>query len=172
MAPATAPTLREKAAQWQASRKDVRGSTTIQHRTALGRVLPILGTSPVDAIRVDDVQELVDALVAEGKARETIRKSRTALAMVLDYVRVRPNPARDRLVRLPLEEPAEVEPPIAEHVEAVAWLLPANYLIARTRRDRGSRWRARGREGRRPRREPESVARASQGRQDSKGALG
>ena len=27
------------------------------------------------------------------------------------------------------EEPEEVEPPFAEHVEAVAWLLPAHYLI-------------------------------------------
>jgi hypothetical protein len=31
-------------------------------------------------------------------------------------------------VRLPLEEPEEVEPPIAEHVEAVVWLLAPPYL--------------------------------------------
>lgn len=32
-------------------------------------------------------------------------------------------------MKLPLEEPEEVEPPVAEHVEAVAWLLPVHYLI-------------------------------------------
>lgn len=29
----------------------------------------------------------------------------------------------------PLEEPEEVEPPIAEHFEAVGWLLAPSYLI-------------------------------------------
>ena len=83
-APVTAPTLREKA--WQRSRGDVRGSTVIQHRTALGRVLPVLGARPYDSITPEDVQDLVDKLAAEGKARETIRKSKTALAMVFKLV--------------------------------------------------------------------------------------
>lgn len=129
VARASAPTLREKAERWQASRTDVRSSTTIQHRTALARVLPILGTRSVDEITVDDVQELVDKLASEGKARESIRKSKTALAMVLDYARIDPNPARSKLVKLPLEEPDEIEPPIADHVEAAAWTLPTSYLI-------------------------------------------
>jgi integrase len=115
---------------WQASRKDVRYSTTVQHRTAVNRVLPVLGSRSVDAITPEDVQDLIDALVAEGKARETIRKSVTALAMVLDYARVSPNPARDRVVvKLPLSEPEEIEPPHADHVEAVAWILPVPYLV-------------------------------------------
>jgi integrase len=54
----------------------------------------------------------------------------TALAMVLDFAGVSPNPARDRVqVRLPREEPVEPEPPSADHVEAVAWLLPVPYLL-------------------------------------------
>jgi len=128
-APTTGPTLRAVSETWQASRVDVRESTTIQHRTALGRVLPILGMRTVDSITVDDVQDLVDTLHLDGKARESIRKSRTALAMVLDYARVRPNPARDKLVKLPLSEPDEVEPPIADHVEAVGWILSVPYLL-------------------------------------------
>jgi integrase len=127
--PVALPTLREKAAEWQATRTDVRASTVVQHQTALGRVVPLLGARSFDSITVDDVQDLVDKLAAEGKARESIRKSKTALAMVLDYARVRPNPARDKLVKLPLEEPDEIEPPIAEHVEAVAWLLTVPYLL-------------------------------------------
>jgi integrase len=70
-------------------------------------------------------------LASEGKARESIRKSVTALAMVLDYAGVNPNPARDRVtVKLPREEPEEPSPPIAEHVEAVYRLLPSKHRLA------------------------------------------
>lgn len=128
--PTTAPTLRAIAARWQESRVDVRASTTIQHRTALNRVLPLLGDRAIDAIAIADVAELVAKLAGEGKARESIRKSVTALAMVLDFAEISPNPARDRRqVRLPLEEPDETEPPSADHVEGVAWLLTVPYLL-------------------------------------------
>ena len=128
---AAAPTLRELAERWQASRVDVREATKVQHRTALGRVLPVLGDRRVDALAPADVAALVARLVDEGKARESIRKSVTALAMVLDFAGVSPNPARDRVqVRLPREEPTEPEPPSAEHVEAAAWLLNPAYLLA------------------------------------------
>jgi hypothetical protein len=40
------------------------------------------------------------------------------LAAVLDECGVDPNPARNKLIRLPHEEPAEIEPPTSEHVEA------------------------------------------------------
>ena len=74
---------------------------------------------PVDPsdwlIVAGDVAELVAHLVDEGKARESIRKSVTALAMVLDFAEISPNPARDRVkVKLPLEEPEEPEPPSAQ----------------------------------------------------------
>jgi integrase len=51
--------------------------------------------------------------------------------MVLDYADIQPNPARDRRhVRLPLEEPDEVEPPLADHVEACCWQLTPAYALA------------------------------------------
>jgi integrase len=125
-----APLLRDVARRWQASRVDVRESTTVQHRTALGRVLPLLGDRRIDAIAPADVAELVGKLADEGKARESIRKSVTALAMVLDFAGVTPNPARDRIqVKLPLEEPEEVYSPLADHVEEAAWLLSVPYLV-------------------------------------------
>lgn len=128
-APAS-PTLRAVAERWQASRVDVRESTRVQHRTALGRVLPILGDRRIDTLTVADVADLVAALDGEAKARESIRKSVTALAMVLDFHGVTPNPARDRIqVKLPREEPDEVEPPSAATVEAVGWLLTPAYLL-------------------------------------------
>lgn len=43
---------------------------------------------------------------------------------------IQPNPARDRVqVRLSRQEAQEPEPPSADHVEAVGWLLPAAYLL-------------------------------------------
>jgi integrase len=135
------PSLRESAQRWQESRVDVRDSTKIQHRVALARVLPILGERPVDKIAPADVAELVAELVGKGLRRESIRKTTTALAMVLDLAGAplcgrdsrgaAVNAARDRVVvKLPLEEPEEINPPTADHVEAVAWRLPVPYLIA------------------------------------------
>ncbi len=129
--PAKAPALAEVAARWQVSRVDVRDSTTTQHRVALGRVLPLLGSRRVDEIAPADVAGLVAKLAGENYARESIRKSITALSMVLDFAGIAPNPARDRVqVRLPLTEPEEIEPPSAEHVEAVARLLAPAYRFA------------------------------------------
>jgi integrase len=123
-------TLGRAAARWQASRVDVAEATTVQHRTALNRVLPILGEHRIDAIAPADVAELVSVLHADGKARESIRKSVTALAMVLDHAGINPNPARDRVnVRLPREEPEEPNPPTAAHVEAVYRLVPSRHRL-------------------------------------------
>jgi integrase len=127
---ARAPSLAEVAKRWQESRVDVRDSTTIQHRTALGRVLPVLGSLRIDSITPGDVAALVAKLTSEGYARESIRKSVTALAMALDFAGVSPNPARDRVqVRLPREEPEEINPPSAEHVEGVFRLMPSKHRL-------------------------------------------
>lgn len=129
--PEKAPALRLVAKRWQDSRVDVRDSTRIQHTTALGRVLPVLGDRPVDQLTAADVADLVTAMHEAGKARESIRKSLTALAMVLDFAGVSPNPARDRVqVRLPREEATEPEPPTADTVEAVLWRLTPAYALA------------------------------------------
>lgn len=127
--PERSPTLREVAERWQGSRRDVREATTLQHRTSLNHVNRLLGDRPHDAIGWQDVQRMIDVLANETRARESVRKCRTALAMVLDFAGVSPNPARDRRVKLPHEEPEEVEPPNADHVEAVGWLLSPSYLI-------------------------------------------
>lgn len=129
--PPKVPTLAETARRWQASRVDVRDSTTVQHRVALGRVLPELGARRLDELAAADIAALVGKLAADGYARESIRKSVTALAMVLDFAGIAPNPARDRVqVRLPRQEPKEPEPPSAEHVEKAARLLAPAYRLA------------------------------------------
>jgi integrase len=126
----TAPTLAEAAKRWQASRVDVAEATAAQHRSAVNRMLPVLGTKLVDELTPADVAELVAKLHADGKSRESIRKSINALAMTLDHAGVKPNPARDRVtVRLPREEPEELNPPTAEHVEAVLRRIPAKHRL-------------------------------------------
>jgi integrase len=129
--PVVAPTFADAAAAWQRSRVDVSEATTIQHRTALNRALPILGPTRIDALTAYDVAGLVAALRDDGKARESIRKTVTAIAMVLDYYDVQPNPARNRVVvKLPADDSEEPTPPTAEHIEAAYGRLPEQHRLA------------------------------------------
>jgi integrase len=123
-------TLSEACDRWRSSRVDVSDSTRTLHRVALNRVTPILGDRLVDGLTVDDVNELVTRLVAAGKKRETIKKSVTYLAAVLDENgRAVDNPARSKQIRFPYEERDELTPPSADHVEAVFWLLPTVHRL-------------------------------------------
>lgn len=124
-----AQTLTAACERWRESRVDVTESTRVLHRVALDRVLPILGTRPVDEITTADITELVTVLAAAGKKRETIRKSVKYLAAVLDECGLEPNPARAKSIRLPHEEYEEIVPPTAEHVEAVYRLLASAYRL-------------------------------------------
>jgi integrase len=127
----TSPTFAEFAARWQASRVDVRERTAIQHRTSLGRILPLLGAQPVGEITTADLAGVVAQLSADGIAPQSIRKSIAATAMVLDLAGIADNPARDRVqVRLPRTEADAIKPPLAEHDAVVGWVLPARYVVA------------------------------------------
>ena len=110
------------------------------HRVALDRVLPILGTRPADEITTAEVAALIAELHAASYKRETIYKSVTALAMVLDFANAplvgkdtrghAVNAARDRTtVRLPREEREELEPPTASHVAAVYRTVPSVHRL-------------------------------------------
>jgi integrase len=53
-----------------------------------------------------------------------------ALAMILDFAGVQPNPARDKIhVRLPREAKTQIQPPTAAQVLEVHRLLPARYRL-------------------------------------------
>jgi integrase len=55
----------------------------------------------------------------------------TGAAMVLDHAGAVPNPARDKLiVKVPREEPEQINPPTAEHVVSVYRLLPSKHRLA------------------------------------------
>lgn len=123
-------TLRSLAEAWKASRVDVAEGTMQTYRVALGRLLPRLGTTPVEKISAGTVAALVAELHEAGLRKQTIRKTVSVLAMVLDHARIEPNPARDRLtVKLPREERRQVQPPTADVLEAVLRLLPPRYRL-------------------------------------------
>jgi integrase len=129
---AAAPILTEASDRWRASRVDVSEATRVLHRVAMKRVTDVLGSRRVDDLTAADVADLVGKLASRGAKRETIRKSVTYLAMVLDhegYTGER-NVARNRVaVRLPREERAEIAPPSAGQVEAVIRALPARHRL-------------------------------------------
>lgn len=128
--PVAAPTLRGLARRWQASRVDVAEGTMQSYRVALGRLLPPLGDTPLEEIDAAAVAGLVADLHAAGLRKQTIRKTVSVLGMIFDHARVEPNPARDKLtVKLPREERRQVQPPTADHVEAVVRLLPSRYRL-------------------------------------------
>jgi integrase len=124
-----APTVEQACDRWRKGRVDVADGTRVLHRVALGRVVSVLGQRGLDQLTLEDVNELVVELARTGRKRETIRKSVKYLAAVLEDFGIEPNPARDKRVRLPHEEPVELEPPTAEHVEAVLRLLPHSYRL-------------------------------------------
>jgi integrase len=129
-APAGAETLKAVAERWKASRVDVAEGTMQTYRVALGRLLPRLGDTPIDKLDAQTVADFVAELHAAKLRKQTIRKTVSVLAMVLDHAGVQPNPARDKLtVRMPREERRELHPPTAEHVKAVVRLLPSQYRL-------------------------------------------
>jgi integrase len=130
--PEPSPTLAAAADTWRATRVDVAEQTRKMHRSDLARVFtaqPALRSKRIDELMVDDVAAVVAKLAEQGYKRETIKKSRDALAMVLDHYRVEPNVVRDKRVKLPKERRPHVPPPLAEHVERVAELLPRHHVL-------------------------------------------
>jgi hypothetical protein len=123
-------TVRPLAERWKASRVDVAAGTMQTYDVALGRILSRPGTKPFDKLDAQVVADMVTQLHADGLKKQTIRKTVSVLAMVLDHGRVEPNPARDKLtVKMPREERRHLEPPTADHVEAVPRLLPSKYRL-------------------------------------------
>jgi hypothetical protein len=88
--------------------------TAQTYRVALGRLLPRLGDVLLEKLDAQTVADLVAELHGAGLPKQTIRKTVSVLAMVLDHAGVQPNPARDKLlVKMPREERRELQPPTA-----------------------------------------------------------
>jgi integrase len=126
----SSPTFEQAARTWRASRVDVAASTSDQHRIQIEKLLPLIGTRRIDTLEPASFVDVVAELHKQGVARETIRKTLGAGAMVLDHAGLQPNPARDRAIKLPRSEPDEINPPSASDVETVYWTLPAKHRLA------------------------------------------
>jgi integrase len=120
-------TLREAARRWLASRIDVAEGTKHTYRVNLERFLPRLGQRDVKSLTVADITDLVAELGT--LQRESLRKTLSTLAQVLDHAGAEPNPVRSAKVKLPRGEKRHVQPPTAEHVEAAIRLLPKRYRL-------------------------------------------
>jgi hypothetical protein len=114
--------------RWRLARIDVAESTKTRNGLELERIGRLLGSDRVDELTPAVVAGFVAAL-AENYSRATIRKNLQTLQMVLDHAGLSPNVARDRQVRLPRGEQEEINPPSAEHVEAVFRLLPSKHRL-------------------------------------------
>jgi integrase len=126
----TAPTIDEAAEAWRRSRVDVSDGTMQTYVVAIGRLRSRIGSLKADEITSQRIAQLVAELAGAKLKKQTIRKTVSVLAMILDHIGVTPNPARDRqTVRLPREAKRIVDPPTAEHVAAVVRLLPARYRL-------------------------------------------
>jgi integrase len=124
------PTVRSLVEAWRESRRDVAAGTRQTYDVAIGRIVPRLGSLPLDELDTVAVDRFIGELDTMGLARESIRKTLGVLAQALDWHGLEPNPARDRrTVKLPARVHEEVSPPSAEHVEAVYTLLPPAYRL-------------------------------------------
>ena len=75
-AAAPSPTLAIVAEQWRDSRVDVAKGTATTHKVNLTRIIPTLGTRPVDRIELSDVAAFVTELHTGGlKRRASARPS-------------------------------------------------------------------------------------------------
>lgn len=130
--PVRLPTLADAADAWRASRVDVDRQTQNMHRSSFVRIFkvaPHLRSRRIDEIGIEDVAALVVAVTKAGYKRETIRKTRTALAQTLDFYKLEPNVARDDRVKLPKERKPHIPPPLADHVERVAETMPRDLVL-------------------------------------------
>jgi integrase len=125
-----APTFAEAADLWQAARVDIADSTRLQHRIQLDKLRPLIGSRRIDTLTAQDFIDVVADLHGAGVARETIRKTLGAGAMTLDHAGITPNIARDKAIKLPREEPEEINPPGAYDVEVVYWRIPEQHRLA------------------------------------------
>ena len=96
-------TFAQAAERWRQSRRDVAQGTAHTYEVALRRLLPLIGERPLQEITAVVVNEVVETLSAKLK-RESLRKTLSVAAMVLDHEAIEPNPVRSPLVKLPRGE--------------------------------------------------------------------
>jgi integrase len=111
-----------------ASRIDIDSNTSKNYRSALKKVGEQFGDRDPATITVDEVAAWVAKLAAKHKPG-TVQLYLIAFRLLLDYVGLDPNPARDPRVKLPKRVREEPQPPPAEHVEAILGAIGAKWRL-------------------------------------------
>jgi integrase len=127
--PQQAPTFATAAKRWLDSRIDVSEGTRTQNRTSVNRAAKLLGRRRVDGLDAQAIAAMVVQLHEEGVKPGYLRKVVQAVAMTFDHAGITPNPARDKLVRLPYSEEEEINPPTAAQIVSVYRLLPSKHRL-------------------------------------------
>jgi integrase/recombinase XerD len=102
---------------------EVSGLTVKRYATSLKQLEPFLRGKFKDEIDKGLISAVVDARRAAGVSTATIKRDLGALASVLDYNEVEPNPARDRLKKLK-ERRDPIVLPEAAHIERMVRRAP------------------------------------------------
>lgn len=127
-----ATTPRQTLATWSerfiASRIDVDPNTTKSYRTALKKVGERSGDRDPATITADEVAEWV-ADLAEKYKPGTIQLYLIAFRLLLDFVGLDANPARDPRVKLPKRVREEPQPPSAEQFAAILEAMGEKYRL-------------------------------------------
>lgn len=127
--PAPTLTYRQVAAAYAASRIDHSATAARNVESHLLRLNRIFGDQQPDQVTIADCVAAV-ATLAEDLKPSSLSRYWTTHKLVLDFAGVRPNPARDRLVKLPTIRREEPAPPTSDHVLAILdgvaakWRLP------------------------------------------------
>lgn len=110
------------------ARLDVDANTKRNYTTALKKACERFGDRDPASLTADDVAAWV-AELAERYKPGTVQLYLTTVRLLLDYVGLDPNPARDPRVKLPKRVREEPQPPSAEHVEAILAALGAKWRL-------------------------------------------
>lgn len=110
------------------SRLDIDANTKRNYTTALKKVCKTFGDRDPATITVDEVAAWV-ATLAETLKAGTLQLYLIAFRLLLDYVGVDPNPARDPRVKLPKRVRDEPQPPPADHVESILAAIGAKWRL-------------------------------------------
>jgi integrase len=111
-----------------ASRLDVDANTTKNYRTALKKVSESFGERDPATITASEVAEWVAALAGSYKPG-TVQLYLIAFRLLLDYVGLDENPARDPRVKLPKRVREEPQPPSADQLTAILEALGERYRL-------------------------------------------
>ena len=108
---------------------DVAAGTMRTFLTNLDRVYPTLGDRPLNSITPADVAAVVAELHGRGLKRESIRKTLSTLAQVLDFAKVVPNPYATATCGYPRRVRGSAPPHGGAYVTAVLEEIPAQYRL-------------------------------------------